>query len=100
ISALLLIAPKFPRGLKLELTGKILSRPYIEMTLRILQQIGIKTAFDKQTIEVFPKNNIETQEVTVESDWSSASYFYSLAALSKITHLSLSNLNKNSRQGD
>lgn len=100
ISALLLIAPKIPEGIELHLTGKVLSKPYIEMTLRLLHQIGIKTNFKDQIIRVFPKKEIATQSVSVEPDWSSASYFYSIAALAEKAEIHLKNFRKNSLQGD
>lgn len=82
ISALLLIAPKLPFGLHLELEGEIASLPYIEMTVSLLQKIGIEVHFNDNEISVFPKSEIEDTTITVESDWSSLSYYYSLMALS------------------
>jgi 3-phosphoshikimate 1-carboxyvinyltransferase len=102
ISALLLIAPKLKDGLILKLDGKITSVPYIKMTLSLLNQIGVKTSFKDNTIEVKPMDKeIEPQSLVVESDWSSASYFYSLLALSKVnTELTISSYKKDSLQGD
>lgn len=82
ISALLLIAPSLPNGLELTLEGTITSRPYIEMTLTLLEQLGISYHFSEKTITVRHLSAIEKTTVMVESDWSSASYFYSLVALS------------------
>lgn len=102
ISALLLIAPSLQNGLELTLTGEITSIPYINMTLKLLQEIGVETSFSKNVIVV--KSNIQTlppKTLTVESDWSSASYFYSIIALSKVgTQIELSNFKENSLQGD
>lgn len=102
ISALLLIAPKLENGLELTLEGKITSIPYIKMTLALLNEIGIKTSFEGNKILVKPKvNSQEPKVLTVESDWSSASYFYSIVALSEIgTEIKLSSYKQNSLQGD
>jgi 3-phosphoshikimate 1-carboxyvinyltransferase len=101
ISSLLLIAPSLENGLELNLIGKITSVPYINMTLSLLNEIGVKTSFEGNTIKVNPKNTVATKKLVVESDWSSASYFYSIVALSEIgTEISLSAYKKNSLQGD
>lgn len=101
ISALLLIASKLENGLTLHLDGKITSVPYIRMTLSLLNQIGVETSFEAQTIRVKPNLENEPKIVNVESDWSSASYFYSIIALSPIgTKVCLSTYKKNSLQGD
>ncbi|WP_127021616.1 3-phosphoshikimate 1-carboxyvinyltransferase [Flagellimonas beolgyonensis] len=101
ISALLLIAPSLPNGLELELVGKITSVPYIKMTLGLLEQIGIKTTFEGNTIVVLPKTSVEDITLVVESDWSSASYFYSIVALCDVgTTIDLSSYKQNSLQGD
>lgn len=102
ISALLLIAAKLENGLELTLNGTITSAPYIEMTLSLLRQIGIETSVEKNKIVVRPfALHSEPLTITVESDWSSASYFYSIVALSEIgTQLSLSSYKQNSLQGD
>lgn len=104
ITALLLIAPKLKNGLEIHLEGEITSAPYIEMTLRLLNQIGVQTKFENNSIRVFPLPKPTThnpQPITIESDWSSASYFYSIVALSKPgTQLTLSSFHPNSLQGD
>jgi 3-phosphoshikimate 1-carboxyvinyltransferase len=102
ISALLLIAPKLKNGLELTLEGKITSVPYIEMTLSLLSDIGVETSFSNNKIKIKPKNkNSITNNFIVESDWSSASYYYSIVALSNIgTTIELSYYKKNSLQGD
>ena len=101
ISALLLIAPRLENGLELTLEGKITSVPYIQMTLALLDEIGIDTAFIGNKITVKPNKSVEPTEITVESDWSSASYFYSICALSNIgTTITLSSYKQNSLQGD
>lgn len=101
ISALLLIAPKLENGLELTLEGNITSVPYIKMTLRLLEELGIETSFKDQTIKVKQQSAINNQIATVESDWSSASYFYSIIALSKGgTKITLSSYKAHSLQGD
>ncbi|MBS9462285.1 3-phosphoshikimate 1-carboxyvinyltransferase [Flagellimonas sp. 389] len=101
ISALLLIAPSLENGLELELIGKITSVPYIKMTLALLNEIGVVTSFVGNQIKVEPKYQVEKTTLVVESDWSSASYFYSIAALSEIgAEIKLSSYKKDSLQGD
>jgi 3-phosphoshikimate 1-carboxyvinyltransferase len=101
ISALLLIAPKLENGLELTLEGEITSKPYINMTLGLLNEIGVKTSFLGNKISVCPAELALASQLTVESDWSSASYYYSIVALSKIgTQITLSSYKKNSLQGD
>lgn len=101
ISSLLLIAPSLENGLELELVGKITSVPYIKMTLGLLSQIGVANSFEGNTIKVSPKSFVENTKLVVESDWSSASYFYSIVSLCDIgTEITLSAYKKNSLQGD
>jgi 3-phosphoshikimate 1-carboxyvinyltransferase len=102
ISALLLIAPKLENGLELTLEGEITSIPYIKMTLALLNEIGVTTSFEENTIIVTSSGvEMPTKKITVESDWSSASYWYSIIALSEIgASVTLSSFKQNSLQGD
>ena len=101
ISALLLVAPKLENGLELTLEGEITSIPYIKMTLALLNEIGVDTNFEGNTITVKPVTmNPKSQTLTVESDWSSASYFFSLAALANEATISLTSYKQKSLQGD
>lgn len=103
ISALLLIAPKLENGLELTLEGEITSLPYIKMTLELLNEMSIKTTFSNNKIIVTPSavEVLHPKRIVVESDWSSASYYYSIVALSKIgTQITLSSYKENSLQGD
>lgn len=101
ISALLLIAPKLENGLTLTLEGEITSVPYLQMTLSILETLGFSTSFDKQVVEVKPQDTIQDSKFVIESDWSSASYWYSIVALAEIgTEITLSSYKKDSLQGD
>ena len=100
ISALLLLGPVLEKGLKLNLVGKITSIPYIKMTLALLNNIGITTSFKDQLIRVGSVNKIKKINQVVESDWSSASYFFSIVALAKKAKISLTSFKKASLQGD
>ena len=102
ITALLLIAAKLESGLEITLDGEITSRPYLEMTLALLDEVGIETSFKGNVITVIPStHNQQPATITVESDWSSASYFYSLIALSADgASVTLSSYKQNSLQGD
>ncbi|RME96916.1 MAG: 3-phosphoshikimate 1-carboxyvinyltransferase [Bacteroidetes bacterium] len=99
ISALLLLAPTLPQGLELELVGEIVSRPYIEMTLGMMAYFGIRYEWQAQTI-VVPPQAYQAKPFTVEADWSAASYYYSLAALSDTCELQVEGLFADSLQGD
>ncbi|MGB0896117.1 MAG: 3-phosphoshikimate 1-carboxyvinyltransferase [Flavobacteriaceae bacterium] len=103
ISALVLIAPMLKNGLELILEGQITSRPYIQMTLSLLESIGVTTEFKDNRIKVYPvdSSEIKPKIIVVESDWSSASYYYSIVALSEVgTTIELSSYYKESLQGD
>ncbi len=101
ISALLLVAPSLPNGLTLELVGEITSIPYIKMTLGLLQQIGVAHTFVGNTITVSPVRQVAETHLVVESDWSSASYYYSVVALAEAgSTVTLSAYKKDSLQGD
>ncbi|WP_188369619.1 3-phosphoshikimate 1-carboxyvinyltransferase [Muriicola marianensis] len=101
ISALLLVAPGIPDGLELELLGEITSVPYIRMTLSLLESLGIETEFTGNRIRVKPKESIDPVTLRVESDWSSASYYYSIVALCPAgTQVKLSSYRRDSLQGD
>lgn len=102
ITSLLLIAGKLENGLVINLVGDVTSRSYIEMTLDILTRFGIQSSFEGNTIKVepfTPENDAEVVHYEVESDWSSASYFYSICALGRET-IHLKSFYKESTQGD
>ena len=100
ISALLLVAPKLENGIELTLVGEITSIPYIKMTLALLNDLQIQTSFEGNVIKVYPKPEVASKVMTVESDWSSASYFFSLVALSDTATIALSSYKGTSLQGD
>ena len=98
ISALLMIAPTMEHGLRLTLEGDIISRPYIMMTLSMMRQWGVESEFVGNTITIAPQKYIPI-DFEVEADWSAASYWYEIAALSS-GDVSLQGLNSRSVQGD
>jgi len=100
ISALMLIAPSLENGLKIILEGQIISKSYINLTLNILKKIGVKCSFKKNIIEIKNHSKSKISKYTVESDWSSASYFYSIVSLLDNATIILSSFFDNSFQGD
>lgn len=101
ISALMLIAPSLPNGLTIFLKGELTSAPYVQMSATLLRSVGISVVFENQKISIEPKKEVPPQQITVESDWSSASYWFSFIALSHIgTTVKLLNFRKESLQGD
>tara|TARA_B100001287_G_scaffold273085_1_gene275893 strand:+ start:5 stop:1228 length:1224 start_codon:yes stop_codon:yes gene_type:complete len=100
ISAILLIAPKLHGGLELELKGELISKPYIKMTLSILDNLGVKSSFKNKSIIIENSNEIPEKNISVESDWSSASYWYSIVSLCKEAKVNLRKFHKKSIQGD
>ncbi len=99
ISALLMIAPVLPNGLELHLSGKTTSLPYIEMTLRIMKKMGINWECENNNIKIPPQKYL-AKDFKVEADWSSAAYWYEIAAFSNNSEISLPGLKKDSFQGD
>lgn len=102
ISALLMIASCLKNGLELELVGETVSTPYIAMTIDVMKTFGAEVLWSNKTITIKPSGYIfEKNNFDIESDWSSASYFYSLVALSPIgTRIQISTLQKTSLQAD
>ena len=99
ISALLMVAPSLPKGLTLELTGKIGSKPYIQMTINLMKHFGVTAEWNNELITIAPQEYTH-QEYTIEGDWSGASYWYSIVALAENATVELVGLRKNSNQGD
>ena len=99
ISALLMIGPMLPDGISIELIGEIFSKPYIDMTLALMNHFGIKSTWKNQTI-IIRSQRYEGQSYTIESDWSGASYWYSMVALNKESNIILRGLRSHSFQGD
>ena len=100
ISSLIMLGPVLKIGIELNLEGTITSMPYINMTLGLLKRLGIKTEFKGHRILVKNTSKSKNTIQVVESDWSSASYFFSIAALSDKAKIYLSNYKSNSLQGD
>ncbi|GAA3513090.1 3-phosphoshikimate 1-carboxyvinyltransferase [Aquimarina addita] len=100
ISALMLIASSLPEGLEINLKGKITSVPYIKMTLNLLNDVGIEGTFVDNTIRIPHVKVVSPKLMVVESDWSSASYFYSIVALSEAAMVTIGSYKKESYQGD
>ena len=99
ISALMMIAPLLPLGLSLEIEGDLTSRPYVEMTLTMLSQVGIEHSWDENVITINPQR-FNMAKLYVEPDWSAASYWYAIAALADEASIFLPGLNGYSLQGD
>lgn len=99
ISALMMIAPYMKHGLTLKLTGTIISRPYIHLTAELMRFFGAEVIITDNKIKVIP-GEYQPKPYFVESDWSAASYWYQIVALSKDLRLELPHLYKNSWQGD
>lgn len=99
ISAILMIAPLTEQGVTLHLEGNIGSKPYIHITLRLMEQFGVKASWTGNTIRVVPQE-YKPVPFKVESDWSGASYWYEIMALSKDAEIELLGLFKDSLQGD
>ncbi len=101
ISALLMIAPVLDKGLRLNLVGKVASRPYIEMTLRQMEGFGVLADFRRLGTQIFAdKKNYISALISIENDWSAASYVYAFAALAESAEIFVSGLKRDSLQGD
>ena len=100
ISALLMIAPTLTDGLELSLTGKVGSRPYIEMTLALMHHFGIEHRWNEDNLIRIDPQPYRAGTYTIESDWSGASYWYSLVALADDARVKLLGLRQPSWQGD
>jgi 3-phosphoshikimate 1-carboxyvinyltransferase len=99
ISALLMIAPTLPQGLTLEIEGELTSKPYVDMTLDMLAEVGIQHSWNGNTITIAPQP-FKAGTLVVEPDWSAASYWYSIAALAEEAEIALPALKDKSLQGD
>lgn len=99
ISALLMIAPYLDKNFMLEIEDHILSKDYIRMTIRLMQEFGVDVNWERNTIHV-KKGEYQPKELIVEADWSSASYWFEIISLSENSMIELTGLKKNSLQGD
>lgn len=99
ISALLLVAPTFKNGLTINFIGKIVSKPYITMTISIMRYFGADVTWQENKI-IVKKTAYQPKKIIIEADWSAASYWYSIAALSENASIEIIGLKENSLQGD
>jgi 3-phosphoshikimate 1-carboxyvinyltransferase len=100
ISALMLVAPSLTNGLNIELNNELISAPYVKMTASLLNGIGLHCSFNDSTISIKKGLLDETKSIVVESDWTSASYYYSLVAISENMSIVLKSFERDSHQGD
>ena len=99
ITALMLIAPVLPKGINLHLKGDVVSQPYISLTAELMKSFGAKVKIEGRDISVQPSGYKKTQ-LSVEADWSAASYWYEMAAFATQAEIRLKLLEKDSLQGD
>lgn len=99
ISALMMIAPTLPQGLLIRFEGKVTSRPYLEMTASLMRQFGAFVDFTDAGINI-PHQQYRPTNITVESDWSAASYWFAFTALAAKAEITLPNITLESLQGD
>lgn len=99
ISALMMIAPILPQGLLIRFEGRVTSRPYLEMTASLMRQFGAVIDFSDAGISI-PHQTYQPATVTVESDWSAASYWFAFTALAEKAEITLPNITLESLQGD
>lgn len=101
ISALLMIGAVLPAGLKLRLTGDIVSRPYINLTLQLMHDFGVQAGWTSESSIAVAPGGYRDTPFRVESDWSAASYWYQMTALSPdAPEVELLGLHAHSPQGD
>ena len=98
-SSLLLAAPMWPKGLEMDLIGELTSLPYLEMTLAMMRHFGAEVERNGRMIFVNPKP-YQSNSFVVDGDWSAASYWYEMAALSEECEIRLRGLSMSSLQGD
>jgi len=99
ISALLLLGPSMSKATKFSFTDKVISKPYINMTLAIMDYFGAKTKWENGSI-LIEKNPYKTNSLSIESDWSAASYWYQIVSLNNDSSVEIEGLKKQSFQGD
>ncbi len=99
LTALLMLGSSLEQGLQLEIIDELTSKPYVNMTLSMLKQCGINHNWGNDTIEILPQE-FKPTTLTIEPDWSAASYWYSVVALSNNMKIHLPNLKEDSLQGD
>ncbi len=99
VTALLMIAPILPNGLTIRLNGKLLSMPYILMTIKLMRQLGIECSISENVI-IVKHGKYDCRQISIEPDWSSASYWYEIVALTEGSEVFIKGLKQKSIQGD
>lgn len=99
LTALLLIAPSLPRGLRLKLEGDMVSESYLKLTLSVLSEFGIDSRYEGNEVVISPQS-YKARDYRVEADWSAASYYFAIASLASTSSIILQGLDHKSHQGD
>jgi len=104
ISSLMMVGCQLDKGLNLKLTGTVSSKPYIQMTLKLMQEVGLDIIWDEVTniiyCKKYSKQNSSVQNYNIETDWSAASYCYLWVLANSDLRINIENLSTNSIQGD
>jgi len=95
-----MIAPLLKNGLDLKLVGKVVSKPYLDMTLALMSSFGVEVLKSENSYKIAPQNYSLNETIVIESDWSAASYWYQVAAFSDSCQIELKGLKNESLQGD
>ena len=99
ISSILLISPVLQNGIQLKINNDLVSKPYIEMTLKLMSEFGIHWEWNKNKIKIVPQKYVG-KNIVIESDWSAVTFWFEIAALSDECNIKLNGLLKESIQGD
>ncbi|MDC0584146.1 3-phosphoshikimate 1-carboxyvinyltransferase [Bacteroidales bacterium] len=99
ITALLMVAPELPNGLNLIIKNRLVSQAYVKLTLSLMEYLGVKHTWNDNVITI-EKQQYSPKEMTVEADWSGASYWYEMAALCDNVDITIKGLQSDSLQGD
>jgi 3-phosphoshikimate 1-carboxyvinyltransferase len=99
ITSILLIAPTLEKGIELKIKGELVSKPYVTMTLKLMNRFGIESSWENNIIKIASQHYI-AKNYKVEADWSAASFWFEIAALSKNCNIKLNGLQQDSIQGD
>ncbi len=99
ITSILLIAPTLEKGIELKIKGELVSKPYVTMTLKLMNRFGIESSWENNIIKIASQHYI-AKDYKVEADWSAASFWFEIAALSKNCNIKLNGLQQDSIQGD
>ena len=99
ITSILLIAPTLKNGIELKINGDLVSKPYVIMTLKLMDEFGIESSWENNIIKIAPQHYI-AKNYKVEADWSATSFWFEIAALSKSCNIKMNGLQQDSIQGD